>query len=114
VHVLLPSSCLQVRCVDKSTGDMMVRYTMAAQSALDLLRQLLLTCRAYAAGPAGEVEAGGESCCCGRQACAVVGLGFWQQQQQSQAGYDVCMHSLVDCLQWLRLGLTLLLGAVLL
>lgn len=42
----------------------MVRYTMAAQSALDLLRQLLLTCRAYAAGPAREVEVGGEWCCC--------------------------------------------------
>jgi hypothetical protein len=50
---------LQVRCVDKSTGDMMVRYTMAAQSALDLLRQLLMTCRAYASIPVGDAEAGG-------------------------------------------------------
>lgn len=51
---------MQVRCVDKSTGDMMVRYTMAAQSALDLLRQLLTTCRAYAAVPVGDAEAGGK------------------------------------------------------
>jgi hypothetical protein len=57
VHV---AACLQVRCVDKSTGDMMVRYTMAAQSALDLLRQLLTACRAYAAMPVGDTEAGGE------------------------------------------------------
>lgn len=30
--------------MDKATGDMMVRYTMAAQSALVLLRQLLQSC----------------------------------------------------------------------
>eukprot|EP00879_Flechtneria_rotunda_P013213 GHRR01013798.1.p1 GENE.GHRR01013798.1~~GHRR01013798.1.p1 ORF type:complete len:601 (+),score=261.64 GHRR01013798.1:382-2184(+) len=38
----------QVRCVDKATGDMMVRYTMAAQEALILLQQLVH------AGPVGE------------------------------------------------------------
>lgn len=32
---------------------------MAAQSALDLLRQLLMTCRAYASIPVGDAEAGG-------------------------------------------------------
>jgi hypothetical protein len=36
---------LQVRCVDKGTGDMLVRYTMAAQGALVVLRQLLAACR---------------------------------------------------------------------
>ncbi|WIA14201.1 hypothetical protein OEZ85_002740 [Tetradesmus obliquus] len=35
----------QVRCVDKGTGDMLVRYTMAAQGALVVLRQLLAACR---------------------------------------------------------------------
>jgi hypothetical protein len=46
--------------VDKVTGDMMVRYTMAAQSALELLKQLLATCRAYAGTPLGDSHAGGE------------------------------------------------------
>jgi len=49
---------LQVRCVDKSTGDMMVRYTMAAQSALELLRQLLFTCRTASSGDFEEVAGG--------------------------------------------------------
>jgi hypothetical protein len=31
--------------VDKGTGDMLVRYTMAAQGALVVLRQLLAACR---------------------------------------------------------------------
>lgn len=46
--------------MDKVTGDMMVRYTMAAQSALELLKQLLSTCRAYAGTPLGNSHAGGE------------------------------------------------------
>lgn len=45
--------------MDKVTGDMMVRYTMAAQSALELLKQLLWTCRAYAGTPLGDAHAGG-------------------------------------------------------
>lgn len=57
---------LQVRCVDKTTGDMMVRYTMAAQSSVDLLRQLLTSCRAFAAatplGSGGDTEADGGEC----------------------------------------------------
>lgn len=85
----------------------MVRYTMAAQSALDLLRQLLLTCRAYAAGPAGEVEAGGAWCCCDEldvKACAVNMCLAAAAPAQGHADYDVCMHSTVDCLQWARLN----------
>lgn len=31
--------------MDKGTGDMLVRYTMAAQGALVVLRQLLAACR---------------------------------------------------------------------
>lgn len=59
VHALphenfMGAAAIQVRCVDKATGDMMVRYTMAAQSALDLLQQLLLTCSHEASGNAGE------------------------------------------------------------
>lgn len=46
--------------MDKVTGDMMVRYTMAAQSALELMKQLLATCRAYAGTPLGDSHAGGE------------------------------------------------------
>eukprot|EP00775_Hariotina_reticulata_P008895 gene8895-9072_t len=35
----------QVRCVDRATGDMMVRHMMAAQSALAVLLQLVVSCR---------------------------------------------------------------------
>lgn len=54
--LVLHAAC-QVRCVDKATGEMMVRYTMAAQSALDLLRQLLHTCSR--AAPEPDVHAQG-------------------------------------------------------
>lgn len=39
----------QVRCVDKATGDMLVRYTMAAQSALLVMGQLVTACKAWPA-----------------------------------------------------------------
>ncbi|KAF8061288.1 hypothetical protein HT031_004378 [Scenedesmus sp. PABB004] len=42
----------QVRCVDKATGDMLVRYSMAAASALLVLGQLLAACGAEPGGAA--------------------------------------------------------------
>jgi hypothetical protein len=47
---------VQVRCVDRATGDMMVRHMMAAQSALAVLVELVVSCRQEAtlSGVAGE------------------------------------------------------------